>query len=69
MSNIELGYTPNNLKTLLKKHNKSREDLADFFGMNNVKSIHCWCVESTRRSHKSMSHKKWLMFLEWIGES
>lgn len=62
----EIGYTPNNLKKILKESGKKREDLADFCGVT-LKSVHNWCISIDRANHQDMPLKHWLNFLDLVG--
>lgn len=60
---FELGYTPNNLKALLKQHKLTQKQCAELLGVG-LNAVQKWCADPFLPSHRTMPHDKWLELLE-----
>lgn len=58
-SNYELGYTPANLRELLKAKGITQKGLADLLGVDRH-TVSRWCKDVTHTRHCGMSHVDWL---------
>lgn len=64
----EHGYTPQNLRDVLKKNGKTYEDAAEALNCT-TNSIQRWTRRDIESQHyRSMSHVLWLALLDWLGE-
>ena len=59
----ELGYTPNNLKTILLKSGMTYEQVYTALGCSR-RTFFYWLKPVDDDSHKPMHSKKWKEFLE-----
>lgn len=62
---MELGYTPNNLKALRKKYGLTQQNVADITG-STLKSAQKWEASPSMSSFANMPHTKWLKLLKYI---
>lgn len=60
--NYELGYTPANLRELLKEKGITQKGLADLLGRDRA-TVSRWCKDVTHTRHCGMSHVDWLGLL------
>ena len=63
---MELGYTPNNLKALRQQHGLTQQNVADITG-STLKNAQKWEANPDLKSYANMPHKKWLKLLEYVG--
>jgi DNA-binding transcriptional regulator YiaG len=66
IENAELGYTPNNLKSLRKKHGLTQQNVADITE-STLKNAQKWETSPNLKSYANMPHTKWLKLLEYVG--
>lgn len=62
---LELGYTPLNLKTLRNSKGLTQTQLANELDVS-LSTIMKWEANITVKTHIDMPHAKWLEFLEKI---
>lgn len=65
IDNMELGYTPNNLKALRQKYSLTQQATADLLGVN-ISALQRWETDVRQKSHRDMPHTKWLALLNYI---
>nr|DAK26341.1 MAG TPA: antitoxin [Caudoviricetes sp.] len=65
IDNMELGYTPANLKALRQQHGLTRQNVADITG-SALKTAQKWETSPSMSSFANMPHTKWLKLLEYI---
>lgn len=68
IDNIELGYTPNNLKAIRQKHGLTQQAAADLLNVN-ISALQRWEANVNLKSHTDMPLKKWFEFLQKIPHS
>ena len=56
---FEHGYTPENLRQLLKRNSMTQKALADLLGKDR-RTVSRWCKNAEDKSHHSMTHVDWL---------
>lgn len=54
----EVGYTPANLRLLLKRANITQRHAAAILGVNE-RTVNSWCAPIDRAQHTDMPSKKW----------
>lgn len=59
----EAGYTPANLRTLLKQAGLTQQAAADLLGVDG-RTVRKWLALSTSASHRDMPLKAWLKLLD-----
>lgn len=59
----EAGYTPANLKMLLKFYDLSREDVAMCCGVS-LRAVHRWCNSTGSKGHRDMPLIQWEKLLK-----
>ena len=62
---MELGYTPANLKALRKKHGLTQQNVADITE-STLKTAQKWETNPSMNSYANMPHTKWLKLLEYV---
>lgn len=65
--NVELGYTPENLKKLRKKHGLNQTDVAKVTGIKNYRQVSRWETDISKPLHATMPHIKWILLLKHLG--
>lgn len=65
---MELGYTPKNLRKLREMYNLKQTDVARICEMSQPVSVTRWEAEADKKNHASMPHEKWLKLLDYIKE-
>lgn len=65
IDNMELGYTPNNLKALRREHGLTQQQVADITG-STLKTTQKWEASPSMSSFANMPHTKWLKLLEYV---
>lgn len=65
IDNMELGYTPANLKALRQQHGLTQQNVADITG-STLKTAQKWETSPSMSSFANMPHTKWLKLLEYI---
>lgn len=59
----DIGYTPDNLRAILREMNISMAKMAEYMGVS-LTTVQCWCAAPTAQYFKSMGHLKWLEVLD-----
>lgn len=62
---MELGYTPNNLKTLRREYGLTQQQVADITE-STLKTAQKWETSPNLKSYANMPHTKWLKLLEYV---
>lgn len=65
IDNMELGYTPANLKALRQQHGLTQQNVADITG-STLKTAQKWEASPSMSSFANMPHTKWLKLLEYV---
>ncbi|EFX91630.1 hypothetical protein HMPREF0027_1318 [Actinobacillus ureae ATCC 25976] len=63
---MELGYTPNNLKAIRKAHHLTQADVAKIVGTSQRMVIRWETDVNNTSAHSDMSYAKWLVLLTHI---
>ena len=62
---MELGYTPANLKALRREHGLTQQQVADITE-STLKTAQKWEASPSMSSFANMPHTKWLKLLEYL---
>lgn len=62
MDNMELGYTPANLKALRQKYGLTQQQVADITGVA-LAIAQRWEANPNQKSYANMPHTKWVILL------
>lgn len=65
IDNMELGYTPNNLKALRREYGLTQQQVADITE-STLKTAQKWETSPNLKSYANMPHTKWLKLLEYV---
>lgn len=65
IDNIELGYTPNNLKALRQMYRLTQQQVADITGVA-LATAQRWEASPNQKSYANMPHQKWLILMGYI---
>lgn len=65
IDNMELGYTPNNLKALRREYGLTQQQVADITE-STLKIAQKWETSPNLKSYANMPHTKWLKLLEYV---
>lgn len=63
INNMELGYTPNNLKALRQKYGLTQQATADLLDVK-ISGFQRWEADINLKSHTDMPLKKWFELLQ-----
>lgn len=62
----DVGYTPANLRLLLKRANITQHRAATMLGVNE-RTVNSWCAPIDRAQHTDMPSKKWAELQKILG--
>lgn len=62
---MELGYTPANLKSLRRRYGLTQQQVADITA-STLKTAQKWETSPNLKSYANMPHTKWLKLLEYV---
>lgn len=62
----EVGYTPANLRLLLKRANITQHRAATMLGVKE-RTVNSWCAPIDRAQHTDMPTKKWAELQKILG--
>ena len=65
IDNMELGYTPNNLKALRQMYRLTQQQVADITGVD-LATAQRWEINPNQKSYANMPHTKWRVLLDYI---
>lgn len=65
IDNMELGYTPNNLKALRQMYRLTQQQVADITGVA-LATAQRWEASPNQKSYANMPHPKWLILMGYI---
>lgn len=63
IDNMELGYTPNNLKALRQRYGLTQQATADLLDVK-ISGFQRWEADVNLKSHTDMPLKKWFELLQ-----
>ena len=63
IDNMELGYTPNNLKAVRQKYGLTQQATADLLNVK-ISGFQRWEADINLKSHTDMPLKKWFELLQ-----
>lgn len=63
----ELGYTPNNLKSIRQKHGLTQQCVADITGVA-LATAQRWEASPKQKSFANMPHTKWMALLQTLSK-
>lgn len=58
MSNYHIGYTPHNLRELMRRHGLTKQATADALGVS-LRTVFRWATDPGK-DHRPMPHTAWL---------
>ncbi len=61
----EVGYTPNNLRTLIDVLGLTQQQTADHLGVNLV-TVQKWLADTDKTSHRDMPLSQWRALLDLV---
>lgn len=67
IDNMELGYTPANLKALRQQYGLTQQNVADITA-STLKTAQKWEASPSMSSYANMPHTKWLKLLEYLRD-
>ncbi|SUA15967.1 MULTISPECIES: helix-turn-helix domain-containing protein [Neisseria] len=65
IDDLELGYTPKNLKFIRQNLGKTQKEIADALKVSLI-TVQRWEMAVNINSHVDMPYKKWLEFIEYF---
>nr|DAS21181.1 MAG TPA: helix-turn-helix domain protein [Caudoviricetes sp.] len=65
MDNMELGYTPANLKALRKMYRLTQQDVANITKVS-LATAQRWEASPKQKSYASMPHQQWLILMGYV---
>ena len=65
IDNMELGYTPNNLKALRQMYRLTQQQVADITGVS-LATAQRWEANPKQKSSANMPHTKWRILLDYV---
>nr|WP_176702963.1 helix-turn-helix domain-containing protein [Neisseria lactamica] len=65
IDDLELGYTPKNLKSIRQDSGKTQKEIADVLKVSLI-TVQRWEMPVNVNSHVDMPYKKWLEFIEYF---
>lgn len=65
IDDLELGYTPKNLKLVRQNLGKTQKEIADALKVSLI-TVQRWEMAVNINSHVDMPYKKWLEFIEYF---
>lgn len=65
MDNMELGYTPANLKALRKMYRLTQQDVANITKVS-LATAQRWEANPNQKSYASMPHQQWLILMGYV---
>ena len=65
IDNMELGYTPNNLKALRQMYRLTQQQVADITGVA-LATAQRWEASPNQKSYANIPHQKWLILMGYV---
>lgn len=65
IDNMELGYTPNNLKALRQMYRLTQQDVANITKVS-LATAQRWEANPKQKSYASMPHQQWIILMGYI---
>lgn len=65
INNMELGYTPNNLKALRQMYRLTQQDVANITKVS-LATAQRWEANPKQKSYASMPHQQWIILMGYI---
>ncbi|MCD2071549.1 helix-turn-helix domain-containing protein [Neisseria cinerea] len=62
-NDLEIGYTPRNLKFIRQNSGKTQKEIADALNVSLI-TVQRWEMPVSVSSHVDMPYNKWLEFIE-----
>ena len=67
IDNMELGYTPNNLKSIRQQYGLTQQRVADITGVS-LATAQRWEASPNMSSFANMPHTKWINLLQTLNK-
>ena len=65
IDNMELGYTPNNLKALRQMYRLTQQQVADITGVS-LATAQRWEASPKQKSYASTPHQQWIILMGYV---
>ena len=63
---MELGYSPNNLRYLRQSYGLTQKDVAQIVGCKDPRQIGRWEADTSNHTHMDMPHAKWQILKNYL---
>nr|DAQ46968.1 MAG TPA: putative zinc finger/helix-turn-helix protein, YgiT family [Caudoviricetes sp.] len=67
IDNMELGYTPNNLRSIRAKYGLTQKQVAKITGLKTWHPVNRWEAPVEAAYHADMPHTKWLKLMDELS--
>lgn len=69
MGDLELGYTPHNLRVLIERSGQTQKAVADALGVG-LRTLQNWMIADLGNSqHRDMPLVQWQLFLKTVAKT
>lgn len=65
IDNMELGYTPSNLKALRQMYRLTQQDVANITKVS-LATAQRWEANPKQKSYASMPHQQWIILMGYV---
>ncbi|HFC7422663.1 TPA: XRE family transcriptional regulator [Neisseria meningitidis] len=66
IDNMELGYTPNNLRSVRAKYGLTQKQVAEITGLKTWHPVNRWEAPIEAAYHADMPYTKWLKLISYL---
>lgn len=68
MIDLQMGYSPQNLRNIRQQYNLTQKEVAKIVGVSSWNSVSRWETDVTSSNHSTMPYIRWLALLEHLNK-
>ena len=68
MIDLQMGYSPQNLRNIRQQYNLSQKEVAKIVGVSSWNSVSRWETDVTSTNHSTMPYIRWMTLLEHLNK-
>ncbi len=67
IDNMQLGYTPNNLRSIRAKYGLTQKQVAEITGLKTWHPVNRWEAPIEAAYHADMPYTKWIQLINYLN--
>ena len=68
MIDLQMGYSPQNLRNIRQQYNLTQKEVAKIVGVSSWNSVSRWETDVTSTNHSTMPYIRWMALFEHLSK-